>query len=218
MYILIVKKFKENYMKKFISLLIISGVLSLLFAGQKSVEKNKFSWIVDLETLVKLDSQRDDTLQGRDINANGIRDDVESYIEQKFDHDKFQKKMFLEAAYKIQQIITLPKSASVKEHVKLDKELLSLYTCRDYILYRENEDQIEQEMLNKTLFKAKVLNTQERLSAYIEHKKILPLDFDDLTKDQLKNDKNECLARYRSFLNEEKNSVISSVGGLNQSN
>ncbi len=205
-------------MKKFIASVLLFGGLSLLLADQSSVKQNQFGWILDLETLVKLDSQREDTIQGRDINSNGIRDDVESYVEKKFGHDRFQKEMFLEAAQKIQQIITLPKETSVKEHLKLDKELLSLYTCRDYILYRENEDQIEQEMLNKTLFKAKVLNTEERLSAYIEHKKMLPMNFDDLTKDRLKSEKNECLARYRSISTEEKTPVLSSAGTLEQIN
>ncbi len=205
-------------MKKFIASLFLFAGVALLSADQNSTNQNQFGWIMDLETLVKLDSQREDTLEGRDINSNGIRDDVESYVEKKFGHDRFQKEMFLEAAQKIQQIITLPKDTSIKVHLKLDKELLSLYTCRDYILYRENEDQIEQEMLNKTLFKAKVLNTQERLSAYIEHKKMLPLNFDDMTRDRLQSEKNECLARYRSFFIEEKAPILSSAGTLKRIN
>ncbi len=206
-------------MKKFIATLLLFGGCSLLFAAEQGVKQNnKFGWIFDLETLVKLDSQKEDSLEGRDIDSNGIRDDVESYVEQKFENDPFQKEMFLEAAQKIQEIITLPKNTSVKKHLKLDKELLSLYTCRDYILYREKEDQIEQEMLNKTLFKAKVLNTKERLSAYIEHKKMLPMNFDDLTKDRLKSEKNECLARYRSFSNEEGDSIVSSAKGMGKIN
>ncbi len=177
------------------------GMGTALFAQNTANIKSSMQWLDDLETLVKLDTQREDSLSGKDLNANGVRDDVEEYVVQKFHDDPFQEELFMEAARKIQRIITLPKESSVDEHLKLDKELLSLYTCRDYILYRDNEANIDQQMLNKTLFKARVLNTEERLSAYIEHKKKLPLHFSDLSDQQLRQEKNACLARYRAFSN-----------------
>ncbi|HHD77617.1 MAG TPA: hypothetical protein ENK93_04640 [Campylobacteraceae bacterium] len=188
-------------MKKSILLTVMLGMGTALFAQQMpdAEIKRSMQWLEDLETLVKLDTQREDSLSGKDLNANGVRDDVEAYVEEKFHDDPFQEALFMEAAQKIQQIITLPEESSVDEHLKLDKELLSLYTCRDYILYRDNEENIDQQMLNKTLFKARVLNTEERLSAYIEHKKKLPLHFSDLSDDALVQEKNACLARYRSF-------------------
>ncbi len=189
-------------MKKSILLIAFLGMISGLFAQDRLGTKS-LNWLNDLEVLVKLDTQREDTLSGKDFNSNGIRDDVEEYVRQKFHHDPFQEALFMEAAQKIQQILTLPAESSQEEHLKLDKELLSLYTCRDYILYRDNEQNIEQEMLNKTLFKARVLNTEARLSTYIEHKKKLPLDFTDLSREELKKEKNACLARYRAFTNQD---------------
>ena len=186
-------------MKKSIFFTLMIGMGTALFAQSTANIKQSMQWLEDLETLVRLDTQRADSLSGKDMNANGVRDDVEEYVVQKFHDDPFQEALFMEAAQKIQKIITLPEESSVEEHLKLDKELLSLYTCRDYILYRDNEANIEQEMLNKTLFKARVLNTEERLSAYIEHKKKLPLHFSDLNDKQLKQEKNACLARYRAF-------------------
>lgn len=188
-------------MKKFLFIAILFSMTSTLWAQSYTLRSKNANWINDLEVLVKLDTQREDTLTGRDINSNGIRDDVEAYINRKFGKDLFQKVLFMEAAQKIQKIITLPEESSVEEHLALDRELLQLYTCRDYILYRDNEENIEQEMLNKTLFKAKVLNTQERLSAYIAHKKKLPFEFSDLTQDQLTIEKSECLSRYNAFKN-----------------
>ena len=206
-------------MKKRIVLTVMLGLGSLLFA-QNGVQEHTeelqeikagMQWLEDLQTLVRLDTQRANTLTGKDLNANGVRDDVEEYVKQKFHDDPFQEQLFMEAAQKIQQILSLPETSSVEEHRKLDKELLSLYTCRDYILYRDNEANIEQEMLNKTLFKARVLNTQERLSAYIEHKKKLPMHFSDLSSTQLRAEKNACLARYRAFSDSDTHAAANSL-------
>ncbi len=198
-------------MKKSILLTALLAISTALFATESTSVRSSMNWLNDLQVLVELDTQRDDTLSGKDLNSNGVRDDVEEYVHQKFHKDPFQEALFMEAAKRIQQIITLPKESTQQEHLKLDKELLSLYTCRDYILYRDNEENIEQEMLNKTLFKAKVLNTEERLSAYIEHKKMLPMDFSDLTSDQLKSEKASCLARYRSFRNEDTHAATNNI-------
>ena len=94
-----------------------------------------------------------------------------------------------------------------QEHIRLDRELLDIYTCRDYILYRNESKDIENELLNKTLFKGKVLNTPARLKAYIEHKKILPANFDELTEEELISDKKSCLALYYSYQNSDQKST-----------
>ncbi len=188
-------------MKKYIFISILLSIVSTLWAQNYLLGKRDLNWLHDLEVLIQLDSQKEDLLRGEDMNDNGVRDDVERYIEKKFGKDPFQKALFMEAAQKIQQIITLPRKSSVEEHIALDRELLELYTCRDYILYRDNEQNIEQEMLNKTLFKAKVLNTKERLNAYIEHKKRLPFEYNELSTEQLNREKQQCLARYNAFKN-----------------
>jgi hypothetical protein len=195
-------------MKKMILIVTFFSLLSTLSAQNYNPVERKLNWLNDLEVLIRLDTQKESTLRGRDINNNGVRDDVETYIETKFGKDPFQKTLFMEAARKIQQIITLPRESSVEEHLALDKALLRLYTCRDYILYRDDEENIEQEMLNKTLFKAKVLNTEERLVAYIEHKKKLPFEFEDLNSEELQIEKKECLARYNRFKNQDAHAAL----------
>ncbi len=195
-------------MKKITLWILVFGSLQSLISDDIQ-NKMQFNWLNDLETLVRLDTQRDNTLQGRDINNNGIRDDVEDYVKQKYKNDPFQKGIFLKAAQKIQTILTLPKDATPQTHWVLDRQLLSYYTCRDYILYRQNEKNIEKEMLSKTIFKGKVLNTKERLTAYIEHKKKIPINFDDLSKDELKREKENCLAMYQVFVDKESPNSIS---------
>lgn len=193
-------------MKKLFFASVMIGSLFTLNAADK-VNVADQQWLKDLKVLVTLSDKKVNTLSGVDKNHNGIRDDVERYILSKYSDDPFQRDMFFKAALKIQKIIALPLNGDIDEHIKLDKELLEVYTCRDYILYRNEVKDIEQELLNKTLFKGKVLNTTARLKAYIEHKKILPSNFDDLTEKELKNDKQSCLALYHSYKNPDEQST-----------
>ncbi len=181
-------------MKHLLFSILLLGNLQILNA----LEIDNKQWMMDLKALVMMNSNKVDSLSGDDENSNGVRDDVERYIWSKYKDDKFQRDMFFTAAKLIQSIITLPKQET-KQHIKLDHDLLEIYTCRDYILYRNEDKNIEQEMLNKTLFKGKVLNTPDRLSAYIDHKKKLPLELSDLSEKELLKDKNSCLKLYQSY-------------------
>ena len=189
------------FMKQIALFALLSFALIPLWGGAREYTARNMQWVNDFETLVRLDTRKTDVVAGEDINDNGVRDDVESYIEMKFGNDPFQKEIFMEAARKIQQIITLPEESSVEEHIRLDRELLELYTCRDYILYRDEEKEIDRQMMNKTLFKARVLNTRERLDRYIAHKKRLPFTYSELTDSQLQREKQLCLQRYEAIKN-----------------
>jgi hypothetical protein len=187
-------------MKKLFFTLVLTGSLFSLAATDKEVTVDQ-QWLKDLKVLVSLSSEKVNPIKGKDKNSNGVRDDVERYILTKYMDDPFQRDMFFKAARNIQKIISLPLKGQLDKHIKLDKELLDVYTCRDYILYRNESEDIEKELLNKTLFKAKVLNTRERLRAYIEHKKILPANFDELTEKELIKDKRSCVSLYQSYQN-----------------
>jgi hypothetical protein len=117
--------------------------------------------------------------------------------------------MFLAAAKKIQQIITLPKGSSVATHRKLDDELLQIYTCRDYILYTAKDMDISQELNNKIDFKNRVLNTKERLLAYIKHKKLLPFEFSIPNDEVLNIQRVECNKLYKKIYKDSEGRYIS---------
>jgi hypothetical protein len=185
-------------MNKVVFTWFLLGSLVVLQAKELNNVTNQ-QWLKDLQTLVSLSDKKVDALSGIDKDKDGVRDDVESYILSKYADDPFQRDMFYKAAKKIQKIISLPLHGQIDEHIKLDRELLEVYTCRDYILYRNESQDIEQELLNKTLFKGKVLNTSQRLKAYIEHKKILPAHFDDLSEKEMSIDKHNCLSLYNSY-------------------
>jgi hypothetical protein len=161
---------------------VIFMILSIVPFLIGDIKINNQKWIQDYELLVNLNLGAKENIQGLDLNKNGVRDDVEYYVNQKYKDDPFEKEIFLESAKKIQTILSLPKSASVKKRVQLDEELIRLYACRDYMLYKLNDKNIEDKLKEKMIFKSKVLNTNDRLRAYIEHKKMV-LDFGEQSMD-----------------------------------
>ena len=191
-------------MKKIIVSLTLAS--SLMLANNINI--NNLKWTNDFETLVNLSSSAENTIKGVDQNKNGIRDDVEYYINNKYQNKPFQKAIYLKAAKTIQTIITLPVD-DISQHQKLDSTLLNLYTCSDYILYKMDAQSLDKELQDKIIFKAKVLNTDKRLRAYIEHKELLPFKFDDLTDAQLQKDKNNCVNQYNKYNNLDKNLISS---------
>jgi len=192
-------------MKVFLSILVIFSSLSL-FAKAELFDYDV--WAKDLETMIELSSKSTDTVKGSDKNNNQVRDDVENYIKNKYADDEFQKIMFLEAARKIQQIITLPKNSSKKLHKKLDEQLLQIYTCRDFILFKHQDIDLEKEIEDKSEFKAKVLNTSKRLNAYIRHKRIVPFKYMIPSDEELKKQKIACEKLYSKIKSESKKSRI----------
>lgn len=164
-------------------------------------------WAKDLQTMIKLNSVDNSTVEGADKNHNQVRDDVENYVKQKYAHDEFQKVMFLEAARKIQQILTLPKDTSKSVRRQLDKQLLQIYTCRDYILFKHDDIDLEKELEAKNEFKSKVLNTKKRLNIYIKHKKMLPFEYSIPSDEELVQQRVSCERLYSKIKSESKKGV-----------
>jgi len=183
-------------------------IASTIFAGN-TFDYNQ--WAEDLQTIIKLDQNSDKTIAGNDLNKNMVRDDVENYIKQKYSGDKFQKIMFLEAAKKLQQILTLPKRASKSVHQRLDRQLLQIYTCRDYILYKNSDVDVEDELANKAEFKSRVLNTSKRLQKYINHKRMIPFSNQIPSDKELRVQKNECEKLYSKIKSESKKTTVLSI-------
>ena len=175
-------------MKKVLTSLLLASSVS--FAANVSFDYDQ--WAADLQTLIELDKKADQTIKGSDINNNMVRDDIENYIKEKFSGDNFQTVMFLEAAKTIQKILLLPKNTPKKIHKELDNRLLQIYTCRDYILYKDSKIDINKELKEKALFKSKVLNTDARMQKYIEHKRSLPQKYSIPSDKILKSQQKAC--------------------------
>ena len=179
-------------MKKILTLLLLTSNIN--FASNIEFDYNQ--WAEDLQTLIELDKKANETIKGSDINNNMVRDDVENYIKERFRGDRFQTVMFLEAAKTIQKILLLPPNASKKVHKELDDRLIQIYTCRDYILYKDDKIDIDRELKEKRLFKLKVLNTDARMQKYIEHKKKLPRKYSIPSDKVLKSQQKACEKLY----------------------
>lgn len=182
--------------------IVITLVLIVNIAFANSIDINQLKWTEDFETLINLSNGVENSIAGLDQNKNGVRDDVEYYVNTKYKNRPFQKAMFLKAATMMQKIITLPTDkTALKEHQKLDHDLLNVYTCRDYILYKMDSKSLDKEMQEKINFKAKVLNTKKRFHAYVLHKQLLPFAFDDLSDEALERDKKTCMNQYNRYKN-----------------
>jgi len=72
-----------------------------------------------------------------------------------------------------------------------------------------DNESLDKELEDKIIFKGKVLNTEKRLRAYINHKQILPFQFDDLSEEQLLKDKTACVNQYNKITNLDKNLISS---------
>jgi len=190
--------------KSFLVLVLLASI-----SQSKDIEVNTLKWTSDFETLVNLSGNVENTIKGLDQNGNQVRDDVEYYLKSRYSDKPFRKAIFLKAAKKMQKIMTLPVEADLKVRQKLDHDLLNLYTCMDYMLYKTNSKIIEKEMQEKVLFKAKVLNTEKRLRAYIKHKKLLPFSYDELSDKELEEDKHACIKEYNKYKNQDQNLLTS---------
>ncbi len=198
---------------------IIFGLLICvsIYGFELESDIKKLKWVQDYEILVALDAKSNNSLIGIDSNQNGVRDDVEYLILQIYKNDQFQADMFLMSAKLIQDIFKLPNNVPTEIRERLDNDLIKIYTCRDYIIYKNSDSKtIQQELKNKQLIKNKILNTKMRLKVYIEHKSKLPFKLNQLTKDQLKIDKQNCNNIYQSYINNKedqipKNSLINSI-------
>ena len=190
----LVSKAGEN-MKK-IALILLSMIPFL--SGDITI--NNLKWTQDYEVLVGLNMDPKNSIEGLDLNKNGIRDDIEYYVKNRYKDDPFEQEIFLKSAKKIQTILSLPKSTPVKKRVQLDNELITLYSCRDYMLYKLDEENIDDKLKEKMIFKSKVLNTNERLRAYIEHKKMV-LNFGEemIDDDKMNIARISCEKRYKEL-------------------
>jgi hypothetical protein len=127
-----------------------------------------------------------------------------SFIDENYGNDIFQKTMLSKASDIIEEILKIPLSYK-KKHIELDKELINVYTCRDYILYTRYGDDIniKKELSNKIIFKSFVLNTENKVNKYIKHKKIIIMNKKDfnIPDDVLIKNKNSCIRLYKKIMN-----------------
>jgi hypothetical protein len=115
----------------------------------------------------------DSTLLGIDVNNNGVRDDVEIWILNKYkDKHPIHIDIAMQAARAYKKVLLMPEKAK-EIHDEVDKAVY----CQLY--YRLNAKYFNEPLLLKDnvvneFFRSKIyFNTQERMEAYLQYDKLL---------------------------------------------
>jgi hypothetical protein len=175
-------------MRTFVKLLIVlTVILSFIFYSLNSNNKTNSSSTdlyhggetIDGYTLPPMPNptQNDETLLGIDTNSNGIRDDVEIYIYNRFQgytNSKVEREIAMQWAKRAQQTLISPETAYEDKKYELTDKVLS---CQFYYYNKYLEDVDFQEWLKyikqHDIFNAEfediIYNTKERLEAYFKY-------------------------------------------------
>lgn len=112
----------------------------------------------------------DSTLLGVDSNNDGVRDDVERWINRKFPSDFNRRGLFKQVAMGIAIFLKPYEGLSDKELKQILKEVGRSSTCAAYIYFElmdSSNGMIEVKMVTKRL-RNKILNTKKRSEHYSE--------------------------------------------------
>jgi hypothetical protein len=123
----------------------------------------------EVSSLIELRGQTEAGLKGTDDNANGIRDDIDQLIGQKFSYTPSVKRAAEQEARALQQFM----EAKTKEAALKSAEQIARATrCTFKILSDPIRDYEKRQALSKEL-EAWTVNTKERLSKYLESSKLI---------------------------------------------
>jgi len=122
-----------------------------------------------VSSLTEIQGQTSAGLKGTDNNANGIRDDIDQLIEQKFSYTPEIKRAAEQEARALQQFM----EAKTKEAaLKAAEQIARATRCTFKILPDPIRDYEKRQALSKEL-EAWTINTKERLSKYLESSKLI---------------------------------------------
>jgi small-conductance mechanosensitive channel len=105
----------------------------------------------------------------KDDNANGIRDDIDQLIQQKFSYTPEIKRAAEQEARALQQFM---EATTKEEALKAAEQIARATSCTFKILSDPIRDYEKRQALSKEL-EAWTTNTKERLSKYLESSKLI---------------------------------------------
>lgn len=115
------------------------------------------------------DLDRSPTLQGVDTNANGVRDDIERYVGERFGDAQQQKAMF-QNARALQKALLVP-PGDVAQAKAVNVELVRATHCI-YSAFPADSGGVTASRVGREL-EALTTNTRQRLEAYLAFSKTL---------------------------------------------
>ena len=171
--------------KKIAVIVLLSSNIFAQIPKNKSFEQ----WLSDFNLLVSLD-----------ISAREARyqNNVLQYINKKYSNDPFQKEIFKNIFFEMENAINTP-FEDIDKHREVANKISKLYTCRDYIL-KKNNPGIDFYKLNKDkqFFEKKVLE-KDRKYFYQKHKIAAASSSEGLGLENLEQQKKDCLELYKKI-------------------
>ncbi|RKZ53917.1 MAG: hypothetical protein DRR16_16950 [Candidatus Parabeggiatoa sp. nov. 3] len=155
-----------------IRLFIILIILSVSACKENGSEQSATSTLTETQeysSSTEIQGQTAAGLKGTDDNANGIRDDIDQLIEQKFSYTPSVKRAAEQEARALQQFM----EAKTKEAaIKGAEQIARATRCTFKILSDPIRDYEKRQALSKEL-EAWTTNTKERLSHYLASSQLI---------------------------------------------
>lgn len=143
----------------------VLGMLFLLLVGCNEEERLKA--LEDSGQIPKL--ERGDSLAGTDANNNGVRDDIENYINKKYSEPK-QRAAVIQTAKAMQKIMSADTN-NIIEVKAINIEISKAFNCVD-TQFTDDSKEVNYFTATKEV-EAMTTNTKPRLLAYLAFNKAL---------------------------------------------
>lgn len=148
--------------------LILTFLAGILLTGCYGAEQKKIKQLEKSGKIPVLD--RTDSLAGIDENNNGIRDDIENYINKNYQNENIRKAAY-QMARAFQNTLLVDKEDNVAVR-SVSREVSRAISCT-YNTYRSNSDiNGTPSQLTETL-ESLTTNTKQRLIEYLRYNKAL---------------------------------------------
>jgi hypothetical protein len=136
---------------------------------QSEPPSSKLTEVQEVSTLTEIQGQTSAGLKGTDDNANGIRDDIDQFIEQKFSYTPEIKRAAEQEARALQQFMEVK---TKEEALKAAEQIARATSCTFKRLSDPIRDYEKRQALSKEI-EVWTTNTKERLFKYLESSKLI---------------------------------------------
>jgi hypothetical protein len=137
--------------------------------SQSETPSSKLTEVQEFSSLTEIKGQTSAGLKGTDDNTNGIRDDIDQFIEQKFSYTPEIKRAAEQEARALQQFM---EAQTKEEALKAAEQMARATSCTFKRLSDPIRDYEKRQALSKEI-EVWTTNTKERLFKYLESSKLI---------------------------------------------
>ena len=136
---------------------------------QSEAPSSRLTEVQEFNSLTKIQGQTSAGLKGTDDNANGIRDDIDQFIDQNFSYTPEIKRAAEQEARTLQQFM---EAQTKEEALKAAEQMARATSCTFKRLPDPIRDYEKRQALSKEI-EVWTTNTKERLFKYLESSKLI---------------------------------------------